>query len=264
MQYDPIKNIFNRLIEGSDQLRILFFSLLDVFFLRQRYVKRSIRKYFDRSDSFRFYDAGAGFCQYSWHILKKYPHSRVFAVDLKKDYLRSFAGFIRPRMPERFHFQEADLQVFEPKLHYDLAVAIDILEHIPDDVSAMKNIYNCLNPNGKLIISTPSDTDEAARFTEEHVRPGYDMHELRTKLESVGFIIRESHFSYGVWGARAWRLMIKHPLALLGRSKFFFPILPLYYLFVLPLGLIMMQMDLQRENSTGTGIIVVAEKPETL
>lgn len=261
MQYDPIKNVFYSLIDSFDRLRLVFFGLLDLFFLRQRYVKKYIRKYFRKSDHFRFYDAGAGFCQYSWYVLRRFPHSRVFATDLKKDYLRSFAAFIRPRMPERFHFQEADLRTFCPKLKYDLAVAIDILEHIDDDISAMRNIFDCLNPGGKLIISTPSDTDEAAKFTEEHVRPGYSMDEMTSKLESVGFNVLEKLYSYGIWGASAWRLMIKYPLVMVGRSKFFFLFLPFYYLFTLPAGLLMMHLDMRTHNPQGTGLIVVAQRP---
>lgn len=261
MKYDPIKNVFARLINWSGELRVAFYKLQNLFFLRERYVKRLIRKYYPEDSELRFYDAGAGFCQYSWYILSQWSNSRVFATDLKKDYLESFAKFARPRWHKRFHFQEADLQVFCPKLHYDLAVAIDILEHIPDDVSALRNIFNCLKEKGMLIISTPSDTDEAAKFTSEHVRPGYNKKELESKLTGVGFTIKESIYSYGFFGALSWRIMIKKPLQMLQRSKFNLILLPFYYLVFLPLGLLLMEIDLRLPNPSGTGILVVAEKP---
>ena len=263
MKYDPIKNVFARLINWSGALRIAFYKLQNLMFLRERYVKRFIKKYHAEGSEFRFYDAGAGFCQYSWYILSNWPKSRVFATDLKKDYLQSFAAYARPRWQNRFHYQVADLQHFRPKLHYDLAVAIDILEHIPDDISALQNIFNCLKDNGKLIISTPSDTDEAAKFTAEHVRPGYDKKELETKLKDVGFTIKDSIYSYGFFGAMSWRMMIKKPLQMLQKSKFNLLLLPFYYLVFLPIGLLFMEIDLRVPKPTGTGILIVAEKPAT-
>lgn len=261
MKYDPIKNVFARVINWSGELRGLFYKLQNLMFLRERYVKRYIRKYYPESSEFRFYDAGAGFCQYSWYVLSNWTKARVFATDLKNDYLESFAHYAKSRWPKRFHFQAADLQVFSPKLHYDLAVAIDILEHIPDDISALKNIFNCLKENGMLIISTPSDTDEAAKFTSEHVRPGYNKKELEQKLKDVGFKIKESIYSYGFFGALSWRIMIKKPLQMLQKSKLNIILLPFYYLVFLPLGLLLMEIDLRLPNPSGTGILVVAEKP---
>ena len=38
---------------------------------------------------------------------------------------------------------------------------------------------------GILIISTPSDRNEAAKFTEEHIRPGYNKKELEDKFSFV-------------------------------------------------------------------------------
>jgi len=261
MKYDPVKNVFARAINWSGELRVAFYKLQNLFFLRERYVKRLIRKYYPEDSEFRFYDAGAGFCQYSWFVLSNWTKSRVFATDLKKDYLESFAKYARPRWHKRFNFQSADLQIFRPKLHYDLAVAVDILEHIPDDLSAMQNIYDCLKDKGLLIISTPSDSDEAAKFTAEHVRPGYNKQELEQKLKNVGFTIKESLYSYGFFGALSWRIMIKKPLQMLQKSRLNFIVLPFYYLVFLPLGLLLMEVDLRLPNPSGTGILVVAEKP---
>jgi len=260
MQYDPIKNRINAMITYSASFRRFFFWLLDMLLLRQSYIKRAISKYFKRDEDFRFYDAGAGFCQYSYHILKRYSHARVFATDLKKDYLQKFAGFARAYFGDRFYYQEADLQVFVPKLHYDLVLAIDILEHIEDDRAVLKNFYSCMNPGAKLIISTPSDLDEAAKFTAEHVRPGYNKQELEDKLNDAGFILRESSYSYGKYGALAWRLLMKYPLQMLAQSKLALAIIPIYYLFVYPVAFVLNKLDLANHNAQGTGLFVVAEK----
>ncbi|PKN78234.1 MAG: hypothetical protein CVU48_08855 [Candidatus Cloacimonetes bacterium HGW-Cloacimonetes-1] len=262
MQYDPIKDVFSNTMDLFPQLRKLFFMMLDTILLRQRYVKKYINKYLPPDQDTRFYDAGAGFCQYSDYVMKRFPQSRVFAVDLKTDYLSAYHYALDSKLKQRFSFKAADLQDFRPTYSYDMVVAIDIMEHIEDDISTLQNFMYCLKPGGRLIISTPSDTDEAAKFTAEHVRPGYNKSELEAKLQNCGFEIEDSIYSYGFWGKLAWQMMIKKPLTWIGVSKYNLAFLPFYYLLILPLSLLFMNLDLRGTNKTGTGIIVVAKKPE--
>ncbi|MFO7660664.1 MAG: class I SAM-dependent methyltransferase, partial [Candidatus Cloacimonadaceae bacterium] len=151
----------------------MFFLLLDMLFLRQWYVKKQIRLLLKKNSSLRFYDAGAGFCQYSDYILTSYRNSSVLALDLKEDYLKEYAGYAEQKYPDRFSWICADLVEYIPSDRFNLIAAIDILEHIENDVKVLENFYQCLADGGKLIISTPSTLDETARFTAEHVRPGY-------------------------------------------------------------------------------------------
>ncbi len=261
MRYDLIKDRFEAAIKLFPAIRKLFFRLLDLLLLRQRYVKKYLIKYCAAIPALRYYDAGAGFCQYSWFVLNRWKRSTVFASDLKAGYLESFANFLKPGTASRFGFKAADLQTFAPQRSFDLVTAIDILEHIEDDLATLKNFHACLAPGGFLVISTPSDTDEAARFTAEHVRPGYNKAELEAKLRSTGFKIVESLHSYGNYGSLSWRLLIKTPLRLIGTSKALALLLPFYYLVAFPLGELLMRLDLKTTNKTGTGLIVVARKP---
>ena len=260
MQYDPVKDQAARLIKANRSARILFYRMLDLLLLRQRYVKRALRQQGAAFGQLRYYDAGAGFCQYSWYVLKRFPAARVLATDLKREYLEDFAAFASSRFPRRFAWLEADLQNFVPEEKFQLVTAIDILEHIPDDAAVLRNFHACLEEGGKLIISTPSDLDIAARFTEEHVRPGYNKLHLEELLGACGFELEESVYSYGKWGALAWRLLMKHPLALLGKSYLWAILLPLYYLIVLPVAEVLMRLDLRAHNARGTGIFIVARK----
>lgn len=260
MQYDPVKDRAARLIKALPAARILFYRMLDLLLLRGRYVKRALRRRGAAFGQLRYYDAGAGFCQYSWYVLKCFPAAHVLATDLKREYLEDFAAFARLRFPRRFTWQVADLQSYVPEGKFHVITAIDILEHIPDDAAVLRNFHSCLEEGGSLIISTPSVLDIAARFTAEHVRPGYNKTQLEELLESCGFKLEESIYSYGKWGALAWRLLMKYPLALLGKSALWAIFLPLYYLPVLPLGELLMRLDLRARNAKGTGIFIVARK----
>ncbi len=260
MHYDPLKDRISELINIFPMLRRVFYIMMDLTLLRQSYVKRAMRKYMAESQVRDMYDAGAGYCQYSWYVLKHWPCSRVHASDLKKDFLENFHHFLPDTLKARFTFRSADLQSYIPHGTYDLITAVDILEHIPDDIAVMRNFHSVLKENGILIISTPSDTDEAARFTEEHVRPGYNKAELEDKLRGAGFRIVDSIYSYGKWGSMAWRILIKKPMQMISGKKFMLIAMPIYLMFVYPIAFVLMRLDMISHNSVGTGLIVVATK----
>jgi len=259
MHYDIIKDKFAKLIEIVPAFRKLFYLLLDLLLLRQWYVKKEIKKYYTKDKELRFYDAGAGFGQYSYFILKYFKKAKVHAVDLKMDYIDSFARYAKLLGWQDFTVQQANLVNYTPNDKFDLIVAIDILEHIEDDVQVLKNFRQVLDDGGKLIISSPSTFDESAKFVEEHIRPGYDKDEIISKLENAGFRIVSFDFSYGKLGHLAWLLTMKYPMSLLGISKLFFLLLPFYYLIIYPISALFMWLDLKMKNKVGTGVIVVAE-----
>ena len=219
MQYDKIKDKFAGLIDNFPMLRRIFYFILDLLLLRQWYVKREIKKFFPKNKPVRFYDAGAGFGQYSYYVLKHYKKSTVHAVDLKTDYMDSFARYAAKHGWQNFTAQQADLTAYLPEKKFNLILAIDILEHIEDDVQVLKIFRKVLDKNGKLIISSPSNFDESAKFTEEHVRPGYSKEEIISKLENADFRIVSFEYSYGKCGQIYWKLCLKFPISMINRSK---------------------------------------------
>ncbi len=192
-------------------------------------------------------------------ILSGWKKAQVFALDLKTDYLQDFATHFL-KYAKRFGWQAGDLTQFRREEEFDLIAAIDILEHITEDVEVMENFYHSLKQNGKLIISTPSNLDEAAKYTEEHIRAGYSVEEITGKLESAGFSQIKCRYSYGRFGYLGWKLTMKYPLNLIKKSKAFYLILPFYYLLILPLVWILFRIDLHLENKRGNGLLVTACK----
>jgi len=68
MNYDPVKNIFAQIIKKFPFLRIVFYKILDLMFLRSWYVRRELkelRKKFGNKN-ISIYDAGSGYGQYSY------------------------------------------------------------------------------------------------------------------------------------------------------------------------------------------------------
>ena len=259
MKYDSVKDKIAWYIGIFPFLRKILYIILDFQLLRQWYVKAKIKKYFPTQKKIKYYDAGSGMCQYSYHILKKYEKSEVFAVDIKDDYISSFHYFASKLGFKNFHYQCADLQEFVPQKKYDLITAIDILEHIEDDKQVLTNFKKALNPGGKLIISAPSNFDESAKFIEEHFRPGYSKEDIISKLSSAGFKIISFQYMYGFFGHIYWNLVMKFPLSQINKNKLFMLVLPIYYLFVYPIAFVMMGLDYISHVKKGTGVLVVAE-----
>ncbi len=259
MHYDKLKNNFAFLIEKLPFLRILFYKLLDLLLLRQWYIKAKIRKYFPIWFPLRFYDAGAGFGQYSYFVLQNWKRAEVLAVDIKTAYMDSFSRYAGRKGWRNFSCQQADLVDYKPDKKFDSIIAVDILEHIENDVQVLRNFRKVLDKKGKLIISSPGNFDESAKFTEEHVRAGYSREEITSKLEKAGFKIVSFEYSYGKFGQVYWKLCLKYPLSLIGRNKLFALVLPFYYLIFYPVSYLFMYLDFKTKNKMGNGIVVVAE-----
>jgi hypothetical protein len=84
--------------------------------------------------------------------------------------------------------------------------------------------------------------------------------EIENKLLEAGFSKVEARYSYGAPGKIAWRLSMKYPILMLGVSKLFFIILPIYFLLVYPIAFILNYLDAHSNHPTGTGLIVKAWK----
>jgi SAM-dependent methyltransferase len=268
MKYDPIKNVFGNAVRNRPTLRVLFYKLLGIMFLREWHVKRELRRLLGKAaQDVHVYDAGSGFGQYSYFMAKHFPNAVIYAVDVKEEQIADCTQFFRAVGLRRCSFAVEDLTRIEHADRFDMILSVDVMEHIPDDVGVFRNFYRALKSNGALFINTPSNlggsdahTPYDASFIEEHARNGYGADEIKTKLESVGFAVEKLRYTYGTWGTLAWRLGIKYPMLVLNVSKVFFLLLPFYYLVTLPFTLCFMYLDYIADNDSGTGLNVVARK----
>lgn len=268
MQYDPIKKNFGSAIRYFPRLRIPFYKLLGLMFLREWYVKRELRRYLQSyREPFAVFDAGSGFGQYSYYIAKRFPLATIYAVDVKKEQITDCNQFFRMMGLTQCSFAVEDLTQIQYKEKFDFILSVDVMEHIPNDMLVFSNLFRALKKNGLLLVNTPSNlggsdvhSEGDHSFVEEHARNGYGADEIRAKLESAQFTIEKIRYTYGPWGTRSWKLGIKYPMQMLNISKIFLIVLPFYYLIALPFTLPMMWLDYISSNRTGTGLNVIAKK----
>src|SRR5690606_54153 len=193
--------------------------------------------------------------------------------DVKEDYLERARAFM-DRTPHagRVRFEQRDLTAPPPgdeAGRYDLVLSVDVMEHIEDDRAVFGGFERVLRPGGHVVVNTPSDLGGSGvaeaggeSFIGEHVREGYAYGDLREKLEMAGLRVVGHEYTYGSPGSAAWRLLVKWPITLLSRSWALAPLVALYYVPAFPLGLALNAADLRRRNRTGTGHLMVAQKPE--
>jgi SAM-dependent methyltransferase len=269
MLYDPIKNIFANVLKKHPVLRILFYKLLDIMFLRSWYVRRDLkilRRKFDTGE-INIYDAGTGFGQYTYFMSESMKPCKIYSVDVKADWIKDCKDFFERRNITDTSFAVEDLTAIKHQNLFDLILCVDVMEHIEKDKLVFQNFYNALKKDGFLVINSPSvfggsdvHKEGEESFIGEHARDGYSKEDLEAKLHPFGFRTFESKYTYGFWGDKAWRLGIKYPMMILNFSKLFFLILPFYYLITLPFTFVMMYFDFISDNKVGTGINFIARK----
>jgi len=269
MKYDPIKKSLGNVFNKTPMLRILFYKLLDILLLRTWHIKRQVRNIQAALPGDpAILDAGSGFGQYSYYLAKKFSGSQILGVDVKEEQIEDCNRFFdRIHLSNRVKFSVKDLTSFTAPDTYDLILSVDVMEHIEEDVQVFENFHKSLRDNGILLISTPSDQggsdvhdEEEESFIEEHVRDGYNIHEIEEKLKKAGFSQVMARYSYGKPGKISWRLSMKYPIMMLNVSKLFFVILPFYYILTYPFALLLNMADVNRKHNTGTGLIVKAIK----
>lgn len=269
MQYDPIKERLGKVFNKKPALRRLFYLLLDILLLRSWHVHKAIRHLFpDVKEKIRILDAGMGFGQYTWWMAKRYPRADITAADIKSEQVSDCNRFFsQSLMSGRVKAVEADLTTFTGSNEYSLILCVDVMEHITEDTTVFRNFSSSLAGGGKLVISTPSDKggsdvhgDDDTSFIGEHVRDGYSIDDITSKLEKNGFSDIRASYTYGLPGSIAWKLSMKLPVIMLSLSRLFFALLPFYYIIVMPFCLILNLMDTSFIHPRGTGLLVIATK----
>lgn len=268
MQYDPIKRSLGKFFNQSPFSRKMFYRLLDLLLLRAWHIHRELRRWKHHAPpKAHILDAGSGFGQYSYFMSKLSDSFCILGVDVKADQVGECNEFFRAIGKQHVMFRVADLTTFRKESCFDLILCVDVMEHIEQDVDVLRNYCASLKDGGVLLISTPSDQggsdvhgEGETSFIEEHVRDGYGMQEIKDKCRTAGFSRVKAHYSYGIPGQISWKISMKIPMLLLGVSRIFFLVLPVYYLFVMPVALVLNFLDSHAAHRSGTGLVVIAWK----
>ena len=137
----------------------------------------------------------------------------VSEVETTKRWLGALAAAGEAREGARFEVVRGDLRALPvPDAGVDRVIASEVLEHIPDDGSAMAEIARVLKPGGRVAVTVPRYGPERicwALSDEYHANEGghiriYKASQVRARLASVGLLPGESHHAHALHAPYWW------------------------------------------------------------
>ena len=148
-------------------------------------------------------EAGSGDGVFAFSLAANHRTARVLGVELNPVEAETCERMARKEGLTNLSFLTGNLVSLDWGDRFDMIYSLDVLEHIPDDVDALRSLYKALKPGGILLVHVPNrwymETDgrlltvpdeEAWRINPGHVRAGYTRDELSSVLSAAGFQIR--------------------------------------------------------------------------
>jgi SAM-dependent methyltransferase len=149
-------------------------------------------------------DAGSGPGVFSFHLARCFPQANVLGIDLIGSMVQGAEHIRRKARIPNVRFQVADIAAMRGQRQFDLAVCVDILEHMEDDDAALCALYRVLRDGGVLVLHVPAlyrrypVWKKSLNFdVETHVRPGYELQDILQKVVKAGFSILGKGYTYG-------------------------------------------------------------------
>lgn len=159
------------------------------FRVRNKFILWALLKYSPGLKSFHEIGCGTGFVISA--IAESFPEAEMSG----SEYFEEGLAFARGRLP-RAKFAKVDARNLPFKDALDAIGAFDVLEHIEEDESVLRQMHKALKPGGLVFITVPqhrwlwSSIDEYAC----HARR-YEANELLGKAREAGFeVIRSTSF----------------------------------------------------------------------
>jgi SAM-dependent methyltransferase len=121
---------------------------------------------------------------------------------------------------ELIGYSVGDICTFKIDKKFDLISCFETIEHIKDYKTAIKNLYDMLNPGGTLLVSSPNRPVTSPNCNTLNDKPSNEFHTQEFIPEELLFLLRENGFLvdknnlYGqrqrkkVYKNRYWRKII--------------------------------------------------------
>lgn len=210
----------------------------------------------------RVLEVGSGDGLFSFVTAATKPDARVVGLELNRTEAEACQTMAQEERLANLHFEPGLLSDHIWRGTFDFVFCLDVLEHIRDDVAALREMFSAMKPGAVLLIHVPNrhylDVDnvlrtvpdqDAWRINPGHVRNGYAPQELKATLERAGFEIREVCETQGRPIAKAFRLYGRIERFLVAR------------ILILPLIDRLIQKDRKREWTHGNTVWTYARKP---
>lgn len=206
-------------------------------------------------------EVGSGDGTFVVLLSRLYPRAQVAGCDINSTEIAACRQILGKHPRLRFSVDDA-LTLQSDGFKYDLIVCLDVLEHIGDDVAALKRMHDSIVPGGKLLLHVPANAyrelngeyrfafgDAVHMVHGEHARQGYAPQELAEKLASAGFQVVHLRPCHGYASVLA-----QHIDAAFSRRSF----LRFLRIVALPVYDLLTLIDMQLPSAHGNTVAAVA------
>lgn len=156
------------------------------FQARKELILWAIKEYFAQHDSFLEIGCGTGYILNN--IVERYENMQIYGSELYGPILSEVT-----KSKDNTTLFQMDARNIPFENEFDLIGAFDVLEHIQEDITVLKQIHKALKINGGVLMTVPqhpwlwSKTDEYL----QHFRR-YTAGDIKNKLNTAGFRIKRS------------------------------------------------------------------------
>jgi len=148
--------------------------------VRESWLKKTLNRI---PSGFRILDAGAGEQTYKRFC----SHLNYVAQDFDK-----YDGKGNSLGLQMGNWNQSDLDIIsdittipEPDASFDAVMCVEVFEHLPEPIKAIKEFYRLLKPGGYLILTAPFCS--LTHFAPYHFYTGYNRYFYETHLVANGF-----------------------------------------------------------------------------
>jgi SAM-dependent methyltransferase len=167
----------------------------------------------------RMLDLGCGFGRHAFEAARRGAH--VIALDAGRDEVEGVAGMFAAMFGagelaagavHAATVQGDALHLPFPDGAFDRVVCAEVLEHLPDDVGAMRELARVLRPGGTMAVTVPRFGPELINWAlsdEYHGVPGghvriYRRSVLEDRLRAAGLAVKGHHHAHGLHSPYWW------------------------------------------------------------
>jgi SAM-dependent methyltransferase len=177
-------------------------------YLHFRYLRRMLDAW--GAEPKTILDAGCGRGDYSIYLARRYPGAKVLGLDVDPDRVKRNQAAAAALGLSNVNFEIGDLTARQFDRPFELIVSIDVLEHIPQQDQALRNLASSLSPSGRAYFHIPTVRTREVPFSgllkdfrawahEEHTADDLTADQFVDKVKKNGFEVLKVEQTFGRW-----------------------------------------------------------------